>query len=114
MQTLTKPRMLELAERQAALCKVIGNPRRLLILWLLSKEELSVNEIAARAGSSLQNVSQHLNLLKKADIVTSRRAGQTIFYQISDDEYLRSCPAILRAPKTLEEPLDQFDKENLL
>ena len=70
--------LIDLAKRQAALCRVVGNSRRLIILWMLSKEELSVNEIAERAGSSLQNVSQHLSLLKKSGVVTSRRAGQTI------------------------------------
>ncbi len=94
--------VIALAERQAALCRVVGNTRRLLILWLLSKDELPVNEIASRAGSTLQNVSQHLSLLKKAGIVISRRDGQTIYYQIADHECARSCPALLRAPDTLE------------
>jgi DNA-binding transcriptional ArsR family regulator len=94
--------MFELAERQAALCRVFGNTRRMLILWLLSKEELSVNEIASRAGSTLQNVSQHLNLLKKTGIVTTRRAGQTIYYQLADIECIKNCPALLRAPDMLE------------
>jgi DNA-binding transcriptional ArsR family regulator len=96
------PKVLELAESQAILCRAFGNPRRLLILWILSKQELSVNEIAARAGSSLQNVSQHLNLLKRTGIVTTRRDGQTIYYQIADLECLKNCPALLRAPDNLE------------
>jgi len=94
--------LIDLAERQAAVCSAIGNPRRLLILWILSTEELSVNEITSRVGSSLQNVSQHLSLLKKAGIVTTRRAGQTIFYHIADNECIKNCPALLRAPGTLE------------
>jgi DNA-binding transcriptional ArsR family regulator len=94
--------LIDLAEKQAALCRVFGNTRRLLILWLLSKEELSVNEIAARAGSTLQNISQHLSLLKKSGIVTTRRAGQTIYYQIADLECIKNCPALLRAPDTHE------------
>jgi len=94
--------VIDLAERQAVLCRVVGNTRRLLILWLLSKEELPVNEIAARVGSTLQNISQHLSLLKKSGIVTSRRAGQTIYYQIADLECIKNCPALLRAPDTLE------------
>jgi DNA-binding transcriptional ArsR family regulator len=94
--------VFDLAARQAALCRVFGNTRRLLILWLLSKEELSVNEITARAGSTLQNISQHLSLLKKSGIVTTRRDGQTIYYQIADLEYIKKCPALLRAPDTLE------------
>jgi len=94
--------LIDLAERQAALCRVLGNTRRLLILWLLSKGELSVNEIATRAGSTLQNISQHLSLLKKSGIVTTRRAGQTIYYQLADLECIKNCPALLRAPDTLE------------
>jgi len=94
--------LIDLAERQAALCRVFGNTRRLLILWLLSKGELSVNEIATRAGSTLQNISQHLSLLKKSGIVTTRRAGQTIYYQLADLECIKNCPALLRAPDTLK------------
>lgn len=90
--------VLELAEEQATLCRALGNARRLLILWILSEGELPVNEIAARAGSSLQNVSQHLSLLKQFDLVTTRRDGQMIYYHISDREYLKRCPALLRAP----------------
>ena len=93
---------IDLATRQAALCRAVGNSRRLIILWMLSKEELSVNEIAERAGSSLQNVSQHLRLLKKSGLVITRRAGQTIFYQIADHECLRDCPALLRAHNKIE------------
>jgi DNA-binding transcriptional ArsR family regulator len=94
--------VLELADQQAALCRAFSNARRLLIVWILSKEELSVNEIAARAGSSLQNVSQHLSLLKKTGIVTTRRDGQTIYYQIADHDCFKQCPALLRAPDRLD------------
>lgn len=93
---------IALAEEQAALCRALGNTRRLLILWQLSEGELPVYEIASRAGSSLQNVSQHLNLLKKAGIVISRREGQTIYYRIADPAFVTNCPAMLRAPKSLE------------
>jgi DNA-binding transcriptional ArsR family regulator len=86
--------MFDMAEKQAAVCKVLGNSRRLLILWQISKEELSVNEIASRVGSTLQNVSQHLNLLKKTGIVVSRRDGQTIYYRLADHECIRDCLAI--------------------
>lgn len=85
--------LFDLAEKQASLCKVIGNSRRLLILWQLSNEELSVNEIAARVGSTLQNISQHLNVLKKAGIVVARRQGQVIFYQLADHECVKNCLA---------------------
>ena len=94
--------IFDLAKKQAALCRIIGNHRRLLILWQLSKGELSVNDISPRVGSTLQNVSQHLSLLKKAGIVVARREGQAIYYQIADLESVRDCPVLLRTPNNLK------------
>jgi DNA-binding transcriptional ArsR family regulator len=85
--------LFELAEAQASLCKVMGNSRRLLILWQLYDEELPVNEIAIRVGSTLQNVSQHLGVLKDNGIVVARRQGQVIFYRLADHEFVRGCLA---------------------
>lgn len=62
-------------------------------MWELSKEELCVNEIAARVGSTLQNVSQHLGVLKNSGIVVTRRQGQVIFYQLAQHECVRNCLA---------------------
>lgn len=90
---------IELAKQQADRCKAVGNERRLIILWIIAREELPVKEIAQRVGSSLQNVSQHLHLLKKAGIVTTRREGQIIYYQIADNEFARHCYALLQAPE---------------
>lgn len=94
--------ILDRAEEQANHCRAFGNARRLLIAWILTKGELSVNEIAAQAGSSLQNVSQHLSLLKRAGIVATRRDGQTIYYHIIDSDRLKQCPALQQAPDSLE------------
>jgi ArsR family transcriptional regulator len=94
--------VIDLAEKQAAFCRVVGHSRRLLILWSLSEGELSVNEIAAHVGSTLQNISQHLTLLKKEGIVATRRQGQTIYYRIADHACTRGCPALLRSPDMLE------------
>jgi DNA-binding transcriptional ArsR family regulator len=90
--------VIERAEEQAAFCRTVGNSRRLVILWMLMEKELSVNEIAERAGSSLQNVSQHLKLLKEAGIVVARREGQTIYYQTADRDCFRNCPALTLFP----------------
>lgn len=97
------------AKRQSEVCRAVANSRRLIILWMLTKEELSVNEIARRVGSSLQNISQHLRLLKKTGIVGARRSGQTIYYHIVDQEFLRECPALLGAPERTQ--INQFTKQ---
>ena len=88
----------ELAERQAEICKLFGNACRILILWSLSEREMPVGEIAEQVGTSLQNISQHLSLLKEHDIVIARREGQTIYYRIADSNWIRECPVLLNAP----------------
>lgn len=87
----------KLAEKQAKLCRVFGNASRILILWSLAEGELSVSEIVDKVGTSLQNISQHLTLLKRHKIVVARRKGQTIYYRIADSEWINDCPILLKA-----------------
>ena len=86
----------ELASIQADLCKLFGNASRILILWSVSNRELPVTEIADEVGTSLQNTSQHLALLKEHNIVSARRDGQTIYYSIAENERLRECPTLTK------------------
>lgn len=107
--------LIDLVEKQAAFCKAVGHSRRLLILRLLSGGELSVNEIAAHVGSTLQNISQHLAVLKKNSIVTARREGRTIYYRIADHEFARNCPALQQTLDQLEQDIlkkHDLEKEN--
>jgi len=67
-------------------------------LWSLSNRELPVSEIADEVGTSLQNISQHLALLKEHGIVTARRDGQMIYYRISDIDWTIDCPVLMNAP----------------
>ena len=93
----------EHAERQAELCKLFGNASRILIVWSLSDGELPVSVIADEVGTSLQNISQHLALLKEHGVVTTRRDAQTIYYRIADNETLRDCPILVKAPSATKQ-----------
>ena len=90
------PSVKELAEKQAERCRLFGNASRIMILWSLSNRELPVTEIADEVGTSLQNVSQHLALLKEHNIVSARRDGQTIYYSIVENEWLKDCPILAK------------------
>ena len=90
------PTLREFANRQAELCKLFGNASRILILWSLSDRELPVTEIADEVGTSLQNTSQHLALLREHNVVTARRDGQTIYYSIAENEWLKDCPILTK------------------
>lgn len=81
----------ELAVRQAAVCGVFGNAKRVLILWALLDQELSVSEIALTIGASLQNTSQHLRLMEDKGILVSRRERQKVYYRVVDNDLMKGC-----------------------
>ena len=64
--------------------KALSDENRLRIINILMKKELCVCEIEAILNMSQSNVSRHLNKLKAADIVTSRKESQWAFYTLSD------------------------------
>ena len=86
----------ELAIKQADLCKLFGNASRILILWSIIDGERPVSEIAEEVGTSLQNISQHLALLKEHNIVSARRDGQTIYYTIAENQWIKTCPILTK------------------
>ena len=75
----------ELAKERAEIYQVFSNDKRVLIFWLLAKNEaMSVNEVAEAIGTTIQNTSQHLRIMKAKNILDSTRDGQTIRYRIAD------------------------------
>ena len=69
----------------------MGNAKRMRILSELSDgRERSVSELEGMMTSLSQSaLSQHLALLRRANIVKTRRESQTIFYSINDTDVLR-------------------------
>jgi DNA-binding transcriptional ArsR family regulator len=65
---------------EAAL-KAIAEPRRRQILALVRDEELAAGEIAAHFDVSRPAVSQHLNVLKEAGLLSERRNGTRRLYR---------------------------------
>lgn len=86
----------ESASRAAAMLRLLGNERRLMILCQLADGELSVGELQPRVGLSQSALSQHLALLREERVVATRRESQTIFYRIAD-------PAAVQIIATLAE-----------
>ena len=81
----------EMAVRQAAICSIFGNATRVLILWTLLDQELSVSEIAAVVQFSLQATSQHLRLMENKGLLVARRNGQKIYYSVVDHDLMEGC-----------------------
>ncbi|MBZ9556892.1 MULTISPECIES: metalloregulator ArsR/SmtB family transcription factor [unclassified Modicisalibacter] len=68
------------------LLKAMANENRLRILCLLDDGELSVSELNARLALSQSALSQHLAILRREGLVTTRRASQTIYYSLQGDQ----------------------------
>lgn len=65
--------------------RMLADPTRVRILWLLLERELSVNEIVADLGKPQTVVSQHLAKLRLARLVLPRKQGIQVFYRVAND-----------------------------
>jgi len=84
----------DIFELHAEFCKLIANPKRLMIVELLSKKELSVGEIAKELKVLPSNVSQHLRVLRSRHIVGTRKEGQTVYYRLTNPRLPKVCAEI--------------------
>jgi ArsR family transcriptional regulator, repressor of sdpIR and other operons len=63
--------------------KALADPTRRDILRLLRRGELSAGELADHFGISKPSMSHHFAVLKAADLIAARRAGQQIYYALN-------------------------------
>ncbi|EQB71486.1 MAG: hypothetical protein AMDU1_APLC00024G0026 [Thermoplasmatales archaeon A-plasma] len=95
--------------RMADILKVLGDPNRLHILSLISRQELCVCEITSILNISQSNASQHLARLRSVDLVKERRNAQWIYYSLNQDafpmikEILESLPDVSSELKKIED-----------
>ncbi len=84
-------------ERKARQFSLVGDPTRLRILRLLaSKKQVNVSDIAAEVGMGIACVSHHLQLLKDNGLLSSRRQGNSIYYQLAEDSFIRKLVPLIK------------------
>lgn len=76
-------------ERAAFVLKAMSHPLRLRILCNLGDQELSVQDIVEKVGTTQSNVSQHLAKMRHKDLLAARRDANRIYYRVRDDRTLR-------------------------
>ncbi len=69
----------------ADLYKVFGDSTRIKILYVLSRAEMCVCDIAGLLGMTISAISHQLKILKQARLVKFRRDGKTVFYSLADN-----------------------------
>lgn len=70
-----------LYEIKAELFKALGHPARIRILELMASGEVQVSTLLTETGMEASHLSQHLTVLRRAGVVTSRREGNAVFYR---------------------------------
>jgi len=76
-------------ERASRSLKAMSHPLRLKILCTLGQQEVSVQDIVERVGTSQSNISQHLAILRDKGILSARKDANRVFYRVEDSRTLR-------------------------
>ncbi len=74
--------------RISRLLRAISQPARLRILWAIGPGEACVCHLEALLGMRQAYISQHLMALRKARLLTTRRDGRYVFYQLKTPQLL--------------------------
>ena len=75
----------------------MGDGTRLKIMELLKREELCVSDICKRFKITQPSVSHHLDVLKRAGLVTSDKRGREVYYRFDREAMIDCCGKQFRA-----------------
>ena len=78
----------------ARVALALGSPGRLQILEYVAQGERSVEALARMSGLSMANTSKHLQALRQAGLVTSRKEGLRVYYLLAGDDVVALISAL--------------------
>jgi rhodanese-related sulfurtransferase/DNA-binding transcriptional ArsR family regulator len=78
----------QLFTQYARIAKALSSGNRLELLDYLAQCERNVEALAKLSGMSFANTSQHLQQLRRAGLVKSRKAGQHVLYSLADESVI--------------------------
>ena len=96
----------------ARIGKTLGSPHRLELLELLGQGERTVDSLASEIGASIANVSQHLQALRQAALVESRKQGQFVYYRLADPAISDLCRALRTVSERRLAELDRLVRDH--
>jgi DNA-binding transcriptional ArsR family regulator len=96
----------------ARIGKALGSPHRLELLELLGQGERTVDSLAGEIGVSIANVSQHLQALRQAALVESRKQGQFVYYRLADPAICDLCRALRTVSERRLAELDRLVRDH--
>lgn len=91
--SIQKPKQA-LYEQFAIVARALGNPQRLELIEHLGQGPRSVEALANKLDTPIANVSQHLQSLRRAGLVTAERDGKFVRYRLADEGVLAAFAAV--------------------
>lgn len=85
-----------LYEQFAAIARALGHVHKLEILELIAQGERSVESLASATGITVANASQHLQQLRRAGLVASRKEGLFVYYRVANDDVIELLRSLRR------------------
>ncbi len=73
--------------------RLLSEPTRLRLLWLVSERERCVSDLAQELGCTQANVSKHLSMLSDAGLLQRRKEGLHCYHLVADPEVFALCEA---------------------
>jgi rhodanese-related sulfurtransferase len=83
----------------ARIAAAFASPKRIELIDLLAQGERHVEALAREANLTVANTSQHLQTLKAASLVATRKAGLQVFYRLADPMVLQGYRALQQLAK---------------
>jgi DNA-binding transcriptional ArsR family regulator/rhodanese-related sulfurtransferase len=96
----------------AQLGKALASPVRIEFLELLAQSERTVESLAEETGISLANASQHLQALRRAGLVDSRKEGLFVRYRLADHAVVELCIALRKVAEQHSAELVRLVREH--
>jgi rhodanese-related sulfurtransferase/predicted transcriptional regulator len=91
----------------ATVAKALGHENRLELLELVAQGERTVERLAECSGLSVANVSQHLQHMRRAGLVSARRKAKFVFYTLADESVLTLLASLRRVAERNSGELDR-------
>ena len=86
----------------------LSNSTRIEFLELLAQGERRVDQLSSMTGATVANTSQHLQKLRQAGLVTSRKEGQAVFYRLAGDQVVALLSALGRVGEAYVAEIDRI------
>lgn len=74
----------EVNQLHADICAALADPRRILILYVLTDKNINVSDLASEVGISQPAASRHLKILRERGLVQPLRQGASVEYKLTD------------------------------